>query len=68
MSAVHASIALAIVALALFLLAQLFDNLALNKRKLDDRLARIHTASFFAEASRVALGFAILIALIGAFS
>jgi len=68
MNAGYVAVALTIVALALFLLAQLFDNLALNKRKLDDRLARIHTASFFAEASRVALGFAILIALIGAFS
>jgi hypothetical protein len=68
MNAGFVSLALAIVALALFLLAQLFDNLALNKHTLDDRLARIHTASFFAEASRVALGFAILIALIGAFS
>lgn len=68
MNAGYVAVALTIVALALFLLAQLFDNLALNKCTLDDRLARIHTASFFAEASRVALGFAILIALIGAFS
>lgn len=62
------AISLALLGLALFLLAQLFDNLALNKRTLDDRLARIRAASFFAEASRVATFLAILIALIGAFS
>lgn len=68
MNAGYVAVALTIVALALFLLAQLFDNLALNKCTLDDRLARIHTASFFAEASSVAIFFAIIMALIGAFS
>jgi len=68
MNAITVAFILAGLSFVLWLIAQLFDNLALNVRSLDDRLARIHTASFFAEASRVVLTIGVVCALIGAFT
>lgn len=57
------ALGLALLALVLWLLAQLFDNLALNKRKLDEKLARIYTAELLAKAG----GWLILLAGIAAY-